>query len=77
MGQAIRDVYEGNPNARLEVMHWLKSKDFEIVCDFAYVDADQMMEQIATLLTLPLPLAKKYGRILRLKVMEGVHNNDP
>ena len=77
LGQAIRDVYEGQAPHRLEVMRWLKSKDFDIVCDYACVNAAQMQEQIATLMTLPIPLAKKYGRILRMRVMEGVHNSDP
>jgi hypothetical protein len=77
LGQAIRDTYEGHTGNRSEVIRWLKTNDFEIVCDFAHVDADQMREQIATLITLPIPLAKKYGRILRMRVTEGVHNNDP
>lgn len=76
LGQAIRDTYEGQQSARSEVIRWLKTKDFETVCDYAHVEPAQMQEQIATLLTLPIPLAKKYGRMLRLRVMEGVHCAD-
>lgn len=77
LGQAIHDACDEHVGNRSEVIRWLKTNDFEVVCDFAHVDADQMREQIATLLTLPIPLAKKYGRILRMRVTEGVHNNDP
>lgn len=72
LGQAIRDVYR-NDNARREVIIWLKSKDFDEVCDYAEVEPMQMKEQIAALCRLPLPLAKKYGKKLRDHVMQGIH----
>lgn len=78
LGQAIRDTYDASLiNNRRDIIRWLKTEDFFTVCDMADVEATQMQEQIATLCTLSIPLAKKYGRILRMRVMEGVHNNDP
>lgn len=78
LGQAIRDTYDLSlMNNRRDIIRWLKTPDFFTVCDMADVEATQMQEQIATLCTLSIPLAKKYGRMLRMRVMEGVHNNDP
>jgi hypothetical protein len=76
LGQAIRDVYHED-NARKEVIRWLDTDDFEVVCDYAEVDPVQMREQIASLCRLPLPLARKYGKMLRTFVMVGVHSPEP
>lgn len=76
IAQAIVDVY-GSDFHRNQVIRWLASPDFDEVCDHANVDTAQMREQIASLCRLPLPLAKKYGKMLRDMVMSGIHTPDP
>ena len=73
LAQAVRDTYCGGTGPRGEIIRWLKTKDFEIVCEFADVEPTSMREQIATLLTIPEPLAQKYGKLLRDKIMAGIH----
>jgi hypothetical protein len=76
IAQAIVDVY-GSDFHRNQVIRWLASPDFDEVCDHANVDTAQMREQIASLCRLPLPLAKKYGKMLRDMIMSGIHTPDP
>jgi hypothetical protein len=73
LAQAVRDLYCGEPKHRLEALQWVASKDFETVCDFASIEVDDMREQLKDLAALPDILAKKYGKMLRDKIMEGVH----
>jgi len=77
LAQAISDIYSGKPCHRNEVIHWLAEDDFDTVCDHAHVEAEEMREQIAALCRLPIPLAKKYGKMLRNYVMHGIHKADP
>lgn len=76
LAQAIRDIYSGSESERRDVLLWMKTKDFEIVCDYACVEPEQMMEQIASLAVMPAILARKYGKALRNHVMSGVHHQD-
>ena len=69
MGQAIRDVYEGDERLRHQIYMWVRSKDFLTVCDFAFVHPHDMREQISALMELSPNLAKKYGRLLREKII--------
>lgn len=59
---------------RTEVLLWIASKDFETVCDFAHVEAEQMADQLRNLAAMPLNIARKYGHLLRVEVMRGVHH---
>jgi hypothetical protein len=68
IGQGVRDIYEGNPKARAEVFTWLASHDFDTVCDLANVHPRDMREQMVALSSLPISLAKKYGRLLRERI---------
>jgi hypothetical protein len=70
IGQSVRDIYEGDPKARAEVFVWLVSGDFDTVCTLANVHTADMREQMVALSDLPIPLAKKYGRVLREKINE-------
>lgn len=74
LAQAVRDIYSTEMKERLEALRWLKSKDFNTVCDMAEVEPGTMREQLATLATLTPALAAKYGKLLRDKIMEGVHH---
>lgn len=76
IAQAIVDIY-GTEYHRNQVIRWLASKDFDEVCEYANIDTEQMREQIASLCRLPLPLAKKYGKMLRDCVMQGIHAPEP
>jgi len=71
IAQAIVDTY-GQDRYRTKVIYWLNSPDFNEVCDYANVDSEQMRKQIASICTLPPPLAKKYGKMLRDQIMFGV-----
>jgi hypothetical protein len=73
IAQAIRDMYDctvAAPRLRREVLLWISSDDFEVVCLNASVPAFDVREQIASLSTLPPSLAKKYGQLLRRKISE-------
>ena len=70
IGQAVRDLYEGDPRARTEVFSWIVSPDFETVCDLADVHAEDMRGQFVALAALPSELCKKYGRLLREKIKD-------
>lgn len=72
MGQAVRDIYEGDPRARREVLIWTKSKDFEMVCECAYMHGEDMREQLHDLAKLSEGLAKKFGRMLRDRIVNDV-----
>ena len=74
MGQAIRDVYQGDIAERAEVIRWLRSNDFVVVCEYAHAEPEQMRQQIAALCELPISLAKKYGKMLRDKVVEDLYD---
>ena len=73
IGQSVRDIYEGDPKARAEVFLWLASDDFDTVCHLANVHPFDMRDQMMALANLSLPLAKKYGRVLREKVNAKDH----
>lgn len=73
LGQSIRDLSSPEKKTRTAVVLWLNTQDFHTVCDFAYVEPDQMISQMAALATMPLALARKYGDLLRAEVMKGVH----
>ena len=66
--QAIRDIYDRDERVRQDALRWVLSKDFAIVCDFAFVDPDCMKEQMANLATLSMSLAKKFGQQLQAYV---------
>lgn len=76
LAQAIRDIYSGTPNERKDVLLWMQTDDFEIICDYACVEHTQMMDQMASLALMPCILARKYGKALRNHVMAGVHYQD-
>lgn len=76
LAQAIRDIYSGTPQERKDVLLWMRTEDFEIVCDYACVEYTQMMDQMASLAIMPAILARKYGKELRNHVMSGVHYQD-
>ncbi len=75
LAQSVRDIYGEEPKQRLDVIRWLKSRDFETVCDFAHVEVISMRQQMAALVALPIPLARKYGKILRDRIMDGIHHD--
>jgi hypothetical protein len=66
-------MYSDKPSERMDVLKWLKTRDFDTVCDFAHVEPSTMREQLAALAALPYPLARKYGKMLKDKIMESVH----
>lgn len=73
IAQAIRDIYDSTkhgPRYRREVMAWIASRDFDVVCDNAWVPAYDLREQIAALISLPASLARKYGQLLQRKIAE-------
>jgi hypothetical protein len=70
IGQAVRDIYDGDEKSRAEVFIWLSGGDFDTVCDLANVHTVDMREQMTALADLPHSLAKKYGRLLREKIIQ-------
>lgn len=66
--QAIHDIYDRDERVRKEALMWVLSRDFITVCDFAFVEPDSMKEQIASLVGLPLSLARKYGGQLKSSI---------
>jgi hypothetical protein len=73
IAQAIRDLYDCSiiaPRLRREVLLWISSPDFEVVCLNASVPAFDVREQSISLASLPPSLAKKYGQMLRRKISE-------
>ena len=69
LGQAIRDVYCGTERDRQSVYQWTCSGDFATVCDYAFVHPEDMKEQIYALMELSPRLARKYGQMLRGKII--------
>ena len=72
LGQGVRDLYEGDGGLRSEVFTWMLTSDFDDVCDLANCHPNDMRQQLTALAALPLPLAKKFGKMLRAKIMEDV-----
>lgn len=75
LAQSVKDIY-GEDSARLEVIRWVKTRDFETVCDFAHVEHTSMREQFQALLMMPASLARKYGKPLCELIMTGVHRGE-
>lgn len=75
LSQAIKDIYSGGTGERRDVILWMKSRDFDEVCDHACVDPENMRIQMRNLAEMPQMLAKKYGKPLRNCIMDGVHND--
>jgi len=51
MCQAISDLYLGSPKEKLNVATWMKSNDFDDVCDMAELNSSKLkihLENIAT-----------------------------
>ena len=51
MCQAISDLYLGSPKEKLNVAMWVKSNDFDDVCDMAELNSSRLkthLEKIAT-----------------------------
>ena len=63
-------MYEGDQTTRQEVFFWMASRDFETVCDYAEVHAQDIRNELMALSALPNTLAKKFGRMLREKIIE-------
>lgn len=74
LAQAVRDLYSDETRDRLEALRWLKTKDFETVCDFAEVEHTSMRDQLVQLASFPQNLARKYGKLLRDEIMSHVHH---
>jgi hypothetical protein len=64
------DSTPSGPRLRREVLVWIHTKDFGVVCDNASVPAFDLKEQFIALSGMPLSLARKYGTILREKLNE-------
>lgn len=69
LGQAVRDIYDVSARVREETLAWLQSTDFETVCDYACVDAENMRDQLISLASLPPAMARKYGSQLRIEIL--------
>lgn len=68
IAQSIRDIYRAEKVGgemtlpyRMEVVEWINSPDYEVVCHLAFVDPVFMKEQIENLLAMPRRLAMKYA----------------
>lgn len=75
LSQALKDLYGTNPKDRMEVLKWLKTTDFDAVCDFACVEVASMREQFVNIAGMPWQLARKYGKNLSDLIMYGVHGD--
>jgi hypothetical protein len=70
LGQTIRDVCDNDPKVRHEVVCWMLTEDFDVVCGLAHAHAEDIREQLYNLATMAPALAKKFGRELREKIVE-------
>ena len=61
----MKDLTSSDPAAKAEVAVWMRSPDFEYVCDMADVQPMSMADQMRRLVAMPPSLAKKYGEQLR------------
>lgn len=75
--QAVRDAYLGNVKEMTEVAEWIGTNDFHFVCTAAEIDEDMLAEELRNLMILPPSLRKKYGRLLREKILQGIYNSQP
>lgn len=62
VSQAISDVYLDNPRHKLEVLEWLETDDFEVVCDLADLNADFVAKSIRNIAESKPAIARFYGR---------------
>lgn len=76
LGQAVRDICSDDERTRREVLRWTATDDFDVVCEAAMVHPEDMRDQIGALSELSINLAKKYGRMLREKIVAGVHRSE-
>ena len=80
VGQSIRDMYLGDEKLREEILRWLTTEDFEVVCGMASIPYFDVKKQILNLSQMSSKLSRKYGRILYAQVMGTVlrhGTNDP
>lgn len=69
LAQAIRDSYDPDQHVRNGIMRWLRTPDFETVCDMAFVEPDNMRDQIEQLVHSKPIIAKHYGQQLRMAIL--------
>tara|TARA_S200002703_G_scaffold24605_1_gene21352 strand:+ start:246 stop:461 length:216 start_codon:yes stop_codon:yes gene_type:complete len=65
MSQAISDAYLDDPKPKEEVIEWLESDDFEVVCDHAAINAERMKAHFYDILSAKPALARYKGRKLK------------
>ncbi len=69
LAQAVRDIYDTDERVRRDALKWILTRDFETVCDMAFVEPETMKSQLANLATLSIGLARKYGSMLRSEII--------
>jgi len=65
MSQAISDAYLDDPKPKEEVIEWLRSDDFQVVCDLAAINAERMKRHFYEILSAKPALARFKGRKLK------------
>jgi hypothetical protein len=68
--QAISDSYLGGYHEKLAVARWVKSDDFEHVCDMADLNAERLKGHIKQILTSKQVVARYLGERLK-KVIQS------
>lgn len=68
--QAISDSYLGGHHEKLSVARWVKSDDFEEVCDMAELNTDRLRGHMKQILTSKEVVARYLGERLK-KVIQS------
>ena len=66
VSQAISDAYlDKTGTLRDEVLEWMESEDFEIVCDLAFINPDGLKKNINRIVDMNRSEAKHVGRQMK------------
>ena len=65
MCQAISDSYLGTHHEKTEVARWIKSEDFDYVCDHSNLNSEHLFKMIKEILTSKPVISRYLGERLK------------
>jgi len=72
MCQAISDSYLGTYHEKLDVGRWIKSEDFDYVCDHSNLNSEHLFKMIKEILTSKPVIARYLGERLKRVIQNRV-----
>ena len=66
--QAISDLYLGDNRTKSSIIEWVKSKDFEICCEFACLNHENLKKYLKEIILSQPLIARELGEELKRKI---------